>query len=99
MRKWIAPGVLLRNSQQQFVCKNVYVKEGASEGGCGIKLPVAHGEGRYFADLETLEQLEMHRQIIYRYLMQMEILHQLVIRTAPCIILRAFVIRKEMYLE
>lgn len=63
----LLPGVLLRNSQQQFVCKNIYVKEGASEGGCGIKLPVAHGEGRYFADPETLEQLEMHRQIIYRY--------------------------------
>ena len=63
----LLPGVLLRNSQQQFVCKNIYVKEGASEGGCGIKLPVVHGEGRYFADPETLEQLEMHRQIIYRY--------------------------------
>src|SRR5688572_4644670 len=63
----LLPGVLLRNSHQQFVCKNVYIKEAAAEGGSGIKLPVAHGEGRYFADTATLEQLEMHRQIIYRY--------------------------------
>ena len=63
----LLPGILLRNSRQQFVCKNVYIKEAASEGSCGIKVPVAHGEGRYFADEKTLEQLEMHRQIIYRY--------------------------------
>ncbi|MEO6731438.1 MAG: phosphoribosylformylglycinamidine synthase subunit PurQ [Ferruginibacter sp.] len=63
----LLPGVLLRNSHQQFVCKNVYIREAASEGGCGLKVPVAHGEGRYFADTDTLEQLEMHRQVIYRY--------------------------------
>ena len=63
----LLPGVLLRNSHQQFVCKNIYIKEAAAEGSCGIKLPVAHGEGRYFADAATLEQLEMHRQVIYRY--------------------------------
>ena len=32
-----------------------------------MKIPVAHGEGRYFADEATLEELEMHRQIMYRY--------------------------------
>lgn len=63
----LLPGVLLRNSQQQFVCKNIYVKEAASERGKALKIPVAHGEGRYFANDATLEQLEMHRQIIYRY--------------------------------
>ncbi len=63
----LLPGILLRNSGQQFVCKNVYIKEAASEGGCGLKIPVAHGEGRFFADDKTLEELEMHRQIIYRY--------------------------------
>ncbi|MBI3883336.1 MAG: phosphoribosylformylglycinamidine synthase subunit PurQ, partial [Sphingobacteriales bacterium] len=41
--------------------------EGAAEGGLPLKIPVAHGEGRYFADDRTLEQLEMHRQVIYRY--------------------------------
>ncbi len=63
----LLPGVLLRNSHQQFVCKNVFIKEAASEAGQGLKIPVAHGEGRYFADATTLEQLELHQQIIYRY--------------------------------
>jgi phosphoribosylformylglycinamidine synthase subunit PurQ / glutaminase len=63
----LLPGVLLRNSQQQFVCKNVYVKEAASGAGDPLKIPVAHGEGRYFANDKTLEELEMHRQVIYRY--------------------------------
>ncbi len=63
----LLPGVLLRNSQQQFVCKNIFMKEAASEGGSPLKIPVAHGEGRYFANDKTLEELEMHRQIIYRY--------------------------------
>jgi phosphoribosylformylglycinamidine synthase subunit PurQ / glutaminase len=63
----LLPGVLLRNSQQQFVCKNIYMKEAASESGQPLKIPVAHGEGRYFANDKTLEELEMHRQIIYRY--------------------------------
>lgn len=63
----LLPGVLLRNSHQQFVSKNIFIKEAASEGGAALKIPVAHGEGRYFADDKTLEELEMHRQIIYRY--------------------------------
>ena len=63
----LLPGVLLRNSHQQFVCKNVYIKESTGAEADGLKVPVAHGEGRYFADEATLEQLEMHRQIIYRY--------------------------------
>ncbi len=63
----LLPGVLLRNSHQQFVCKNVFIKEAAADSFDTLKIPVAHGEGRYFADDKTLEELEMHRQIIYRY--------------------------------
>ena len=63
----LLPGVLLRNSQQQFVCKNIFMKESASEGSQALKIPVAHGDGRYFANNATLKELEMHRQIIYRY--------------------------------
>ena len=63
----LLPGVLLRNSQQQFVCKNIFIKEAASEAGAALMIPVAHGEGRFFANTNTLEELEMHRQIIYRY--------------------------------
>jgi len=63
----LLPGVLLRNSQQQFVCKNIFIKETPSESSGPLKIPVAHGEGRYFANDKTLEELEMHRQVIYRY--------------------------------
>ncbi|HMK03243.1 MAG TPA: phosphoribosylformylglycinamidine synthase subunit PurQ [Ferruginibacter sp.] len=63
----LLPGVLLRNSQQQFVCKNIFMKEVSSENGVALKVPVAHGEGRYFANAETLEQLEKNDQVIYRY--------------------------------
>ena len=63
----LLPGVLLRNRQQQFVCKNVFIKESAAEGSMPLKIPVAHGEGMYFANDKILEGLEMHRQIIYRY--------------------------------
>ena len=63
----LLPGILLRNGHQQFVCKNVFIKEAAADACTALKIPVAHGEGRYFADDKTLEELEMHRQIIYRY--------------------------------
>ncbi len=63
----LLPGVLLRNAHQQFVCKNIFMKDGTSELGVALKIPVAHGEGRYFANEKALETLEMHRQIIYRY--------------------------------
>lgn len=63
----LLPGILLRNSQQQFVCKNVFMKDATGEHGVALKIPVAHGEGRFFANEATLENLEMHRQIMYRY--------------------------------
>ncbi len=63
----LLPGVLLRNSQQQFVCKNVFMKDAASEEGKALKIPVAHGEGRFFANEATLKELELNQQIIYRY--------------------------------
>ena len=63
----LLPGVLLRNSQQQFVCKNVFMKEASGDGSIALKIPVAHGEGRYFANEKTLAELEMNRQVIYRY--------------------------------
>jgi len=62
----LLPGVLLRNANQQFVCKNVFIKD-ADENAAALKVPVAHGEGRYFADDKTLKELETNHQIIYRY--------------------------------
>ena len=63
----LLPGVLLRNEKQQFICKNVFIKDAINEFSVPLKIPIAHGEGRYFADEQVLENLEMHRQIIYRY--------------------------------
>ncbi|MFY7878523.1 MAG: phosphoribosylformylglycinamidine synthase subunit PurQ [Lacibacter sp.] len=60
----LLPGVLLRNANQQFICKNVHI---SGVGGTGLKIPIAHGEGRYFADDAVLDQLEANDQIIYRY--------------------------------
>ena len=60
----LLPGGLLRNSNQQFVCKNVYIKDQADN---IYKIPVAHGEGRYYADDKTLSDLEANGQIIFRY--------------------------------
>jgi phosphoribosylformylglycinamidine synthase subunit PurQ / glutaminase len=60
----LLPGVLLRNESQKFICKNVWIQ---AEGGDALKIPVAHGEGRYYADDETLDKLENNGQVIYRY--------------------------------
>ena len=60
----LLPGALLRNANQKFICKNVYLN---GMGGTALKIPIAHGEGRYFADERTLDALEANGQIIYRY--------------------------------
>jgi phosphoribosylformylglycinamidine synthase len=60
----LLPGVLLRNANQQFVCKNVFIK-GAD--GQALKIPVAHGEGRYYGNEQLLDSLELNGQVIYRY--------------------------------
>lgn len=60
----LLPGVLLQNANQQFVCKNVFIKNNQGE---ALKIPVAHGEGRYHADETTLNQLEANDQVIFRY--------------------------------
>ena len=60
----LLPGALLRNANQQFVCKNVFIK---NENDRIYKIPVAHGEGRYFADEKILDKLEASGQVIFRY--------------------------------
>jgi len=62
----LLPGALLRNANQQFICKNVYLK-GVGSPDKALKLPIAHGEGRYYADEATLNKLEENNQVIYRY--------------------------------
>ena len=60
----LLPGALLRNGNQQFVCKNVFIKGNSDD---VYKIPVAHGEGRYYADEQTLNELEANGQVIFRY--------------------------------
>jgi len=60
----LLPGALLRNSNQKFICQNVYLK---GKNGVTYTIPIAHGEGRYYANNDTLRELETNSQIIYRY--------------------------------
>lgn len=61
----LLPGALLRNANQQFICKNVYVKGAGADR--ALKIPIAHGEGRYYAEEAILDKLEADNQVIYRY--------------------------------
>jgi phosphoribosylformylglycinamidine synthase len=63
----LLPGILLRNNNQQFVCNNVFIKNPYAENGVALKIPVAHGEGRFFADAKILNEIETNKQVIYRY--------------------------------
>jgi phosphoribosylformylglycinamidine synthase len=60
----LLPGALLRNAHQQFVCKNVYIKD---PGDRVYRIPVAHGEGRYYAAEKILDELQANGQVIFYY--------------------------------
>ena len=60
----LLPGAVLRNANQQFICKNVFLTNDSSK---IYKIPIAHGEGRYYADEKTLDSLEKNNQVIYKY--------------------------------
>lgn len=71
----LLPGVLLKNKSLQFVCKDVYLsvenKDTVFTKGITskniLKFPVAHGEGNYFADEETLKSLQDNDQVVFKY--------------------------------
>lgn len=71
----LLPGALLHNNNRRFICKNVYLKvennktifTSECEAGQVLKVPIAHGEGRYYADEKTLRELHKNKQIIFRY--------------------------------
>jgi len=73
----LLPGALLRNDKQKFICKNLYLKpEGYFKDLVlsdveslqkSYKIPIAHGEGRYFAEDNILDELEANGQVIFRY--------------------------------
>jgi len=62
----LLPGALLRNANQQFISRNVYLR-GEGDQGKPLMIPIAHGEGRFYADEKTLDELEANGQVIYRY--------------------------------
>ncbi|CUS77569.1 phosphoribosylformylglycinamidine synthase subunit I [Candidatus Kryptonium thompsonii] len=71
----LLPGALLRNSSLRFVCKYVYVRvenndtffTSLCDEGEVLKLPIAHGDGNYYVDDETLKKLIDNNQIVFRY--------------------------------
>lgn len=70
----LLPGVMMQNVSLKFVCKDIYLKiENTNTiftkniGKNIIKIPIKHGEGNYFADDNTLAELEKNDQILFRY--------------------------------
>ena len=71
----LLPGALVRNRMQRFICRMATLRVEVAHSsftlgldkGALLRMPVAHGEGCYFADDETLRQLNENRQVILRY--------------------------------
>jgi phosphoribosylformylglycinamidine synthase len=71
----LLPGVLMRNAALRFICRDVFLKVERSDSpftrgynaGQVIRVPVAHGEGNYVADAETIARLEGEGRVLYRY--------------------------------
>ncbi|MCF8372279.1 MAG: phosphoribosylformylglycinamidine synthase subunit PurQ [Bacteroidales bacterium] len=71
----LLPGALLHNENQKFICKNVYITV-VNHSTCltrgltderALSIPIAHGEGRYYADTATLKEMNENHQILFRY--------------------------------
>ncbi len=72
----LLPGVLLQNEKQKFICKNIYLSPITRKTAVTaklldleipLKLPIAHADGRYFADEKTLDELEANDQVLFKY--------------------------------
>lgn len=71
----LLPGALLRNEQLRFVCRQVYLRTENRQtmfthsinGENPLKIPVAHGEGRYFISDDGMKKLRDHNQVVFRY--------------------------------
>ena len=61
----LLPGVLLQNSQMKFACKNTFIKNDITNE--VLKIPVAHGEGRFFVKEKELEEIEKNNQVLFSY--------------------------------
>jgi phosphoribosylformylglycinamidine synthase len=71
----LLPGTLLRNESLRFVCKDVFLRienantrfTGSSSEGDVLRIPIAHGDGNYFAEADELKRLEDTQRVVYRY--------------------------------
>ena len=71
----LLPGVLLRNESLQFRCQDVHLRAENLETpftrlcppGQALRVPISHGEGRYYADEVTLDELEANGRVAFRY--------------------------------
>lgn len=70
----LLPGALMHNTSHKFICKNVYLKPESKKAVMtsnledrAYKIPIAHGEGNYYADEETLKMLNDKDLIMFRY--------------------------------
>jgi len=71
----LLPGALLENYNQKYICKNVFLKTQTTDSLITralkpeqvIKIPIAHGEGRYYASTDVLDELQDNDQILFRY--------------------------------
>ena len=71
----LLPGAMLRNRGVRFLCQHVFVKvehtdtpfTSACSQGQLLRMPIAHGEGNYYAEPEVVQGLEANRQVIFRY--------------------------------
>ena len=68
-------GALLHNNNQKFVCKNIYLKPTSDQSGItkglqmdrSYQIPIAHGEGRYYAKQDVIDRLESNGQVLFKY--------------------------------
>ena len=68
-------GALLHNNTRKFICKNVYIKSQTTNSlitskipeNRSLQIPIAHGEGKYFSDAQTMKKLNQNNQILFRY--------------------------------
>ena len=71
----LLPGALLHNDNQKFICKNTFIKPISSSSNITrnidknitYKIPIAHGEGRYYANEETIDEMFSNNQILFQY--------------------------------
>ncbi|MEO8733388.1 MAG: phosphoribosylformylglycinamidine synthase subunit PurQ [Flavobacteriales bacterium] len=70
----LLPGALLHNEGRKFVCRNTYIRVQSRNTPLtaglkdqALRIPIAHGEGRYYANNETLKQLNDSDQVLFRY--------------------------------